>query len=52
MFKIIPNKMTLKDGSDPNEEYLIKLNNVVKAYKTDAGDFLALKNINLSLRCF
>ena len=49
MFKIIPNKMPLKDGSDPNEEYLIKLNNVVKAYKTDAGDFLALKNINLSI---
>jgi len=30
-------------------ENLIKLNTVVKAYKTDAGDFLALKGVNLSI---
>jgi len=34
-----------RDGA----KYLIKLNNVVKAYKTQAGDFLALKNVNLSI---
>jgi len=30
-------------------ENLIKLNTVVKAYKTDAGDFLALKGVNLTI---
>ncbi|HLV33948.1 MAG TPA: ATP-binding cassette domain-containing protein [Spirillospora sp.] len=30
-------------------EHLIELRNVVKAYKTDAGDFLALKGINLAI---
>jgi branched-chain amino acid transport system ATP-binding protein len=32
-----------------NQNYLIKLNNIVKAYKTEAGDFLALKNVNLAI---
>jgi ABC-type lipoprotein export system ATPase subunit len=30
-------------------EHFIELRNVVKAYKTDAGDFLALKGINLTI---
>jgi ABC-type lipoprotein export system ATPase subunit len=29
--------------------YLIDLRNVKKAYKTEAGDFLALKNVNLTI---
>ena len=34
---------------DDEPRALIELRNVVKAYKTDAGDFLALKGINLSI---
>jgi putative ABC transport system ATP-binding protein len=50
MFRILPRKMSIEDRkSDQYDNYLIKLSNVVKAYKTDAGDFLALKNINLSI---
>jgi ABC-type lipoprotein export system ATPase subunit len=30
-------------------EHFIELRNVVKSYKTDAGDFLALKGINLTI---
>jgi ABC-type lipoprotein export system ATPase subunit len=49
MFKLLPKKLTLTDSTQDAGKYLIKLNNVVKAYKTEAGDFLALKNINLAI---
>jgi putative ABC transport system ATP-binding protein len=49
MFRIIPKKITIQDQTEHLDKYLIQLNNVVKAYKTDAGDFLALKNVNLSV---
>jgi len=49
MFNILPKKIVLTDTAQDTGKYLIKLNNVVKAYKTEAGDFLALKNINLSI---
>jgi ABC-type lipoprotein export system ATPase subunit len=50
MFRILPKKITYREGKMPgDEDYLIRLNNVVKAYKTEAGDFLALKNISLSI---
>jgi len=50
MFRILPLKITNKEGRLRGEdEALIQLKNVVKAYKTEAGDFLALKNINLSI---
>ena len=49
MINIFPRK-TAANGTDPQTgQYLIRLNNVVKAYKTQAGDFLALKNVNLSI---
>ena len=37
------------NGHNNSAESLINLTNVVKAYKTDAGDFLALKGINLTI---
>jgi putative ABC transport system ATP-binding protein len=50
MFRILPRKISLTEQkNEQDRNYLIKLNNVVKSYKTEAGDFLALKNINLSI---
>jgi ABC-type lipoprotein export system ATPase subunit len=37
------------DPNDQQPQHLIELKDVVKAYKTDAGDFLALKGINLTV---
>ncbi len=49
MFRILPKKITIQDKTEHMDKYLIQLNNVVKTYKTEAGDFLALKNISLSV---
>jgi ABC-type lipoprotein export system ATPase subunit len=49
MFRLLPKKITLIDTLQDPGKYLIRLNSVVKAYKTEAGDFLALKNVNLSI---
>jgi putative ABC transport system ATP-binding protein len=49
MFRILPRKIDFQGQGNASEKYLIQLNNVVKAYKTEAGDFIALKNINLSI---
>jgi putative ABC transport system ATP-binding protein len=49
MFKLLPKKIAIQDKIIQHEEYLIKLQDVVKAYKTEAGDFLALKNVSLSI---
>jgi putative ABC transport system ATP-binding protein len=49
MFRILPSKTSIQDNLIRHEDYLIKLQNVVKAYKTEAGDFLALKNVSLSI---
>ena len=49
MFDLLPKKIVLTDTQQDTGKYLIKLNNVVKAYKTEAGDFVALKNINLTI---
>jgi ABC-type lipoprotein export system ATPase subunit len=37
------------NGHSQEPEHLIELRQVVKAYKTDAGDFLALKGVNLTI---
>src|SRR5512139_2413915 len=37
------------NGSSYDGEHLIDLRNVIKAYKTEAGDFLALRGINLTI---
>jgi ABC-type lipoprotein export system ATPase subunit len=49
MFKMLPKKLAITETHLADGKYLIKLKDVVKAYKTDAGDFLALKNVNLSI---
>ncbi len=50
MMRILPKKIGIQDkGLNESEKYLITLNNVIKAYKTEAGDFIALKNINLNI---
>ncbi len=49
MFKILPRKISSTDVDQRGDEYLIQLKDVVKAYHTQAGDFLALKNINLCI---
>jgi len=49
MFRILPKKINIQDEVERGDKYLIQLNNVLKAYKTEAGDFLALKNISLSV---
>ena len=38
-----------KPEGEPPGDYLIDLRKVVKAYKTEAGDFIALKGINLTI---
>ena len=40
---------TPSEAQRQNAEHLIRVNDVVKAYKTEAGDFLALKNVNLTI---
>ena len=37
-----------QDGNYPAER-LIQLDNIVKAYKTEAGDFIALRDVNLTI---
>jgi putative ABC transport system ATP-binding protein len=37
------------NGNGQQPEHLIDLRNVVKAYKTDAGEFLALKGVDLTI---
>lgn len=49
MFKMLPKKIAITENPQIDGQYLIHLKDVVKAYKTDAGDFLALKNVNLSI---
>jgi putative ABC transport system ATP-binding protein len=49
MFKILSKKIAIEDKIEQDDKYLIQVNNVFKLYKTEAGDFTALKNISLSI---
>jgi putative ABC transport system ATP-binding protein len=49
MFEFLTKKTAVADRNEQDDKYLIQLNNVVKAYKTEAGDFIALNNITLSI---
>jgi len=40
---------TINGEGNPSAEHLISLNNVIKAYKTEAGDFIALHDVKLTL---
>ncbi|MFC1966211.1 ATP-binding cassette domain-containing protein [Chloroflexota bacterium] len=47
MFKVLSRQMFKERNIHRYDEYLIQLHNVVKAYETEAVEFLALKNIKL-----
>ncbi len=49
MFRFIPKKVFEERNIHRYDEYLIQLHDVVKSYETDAGDFFALKNIELKI---
>jgi ABC-type lipoprotein export system ATPase subunit len=52
MLKLKPRKNNNEAGNEAgnhHDEHLIRLNNVVKAYKTEAGDFIALRDVNLTI---
>jgi len=49
MFKFLSKQMFKERDLHRYDEYLIQLRDVVKAYETEAGEFLALKNIKLSI---
>jgi len=38
-----------EEGNHPPVEHLISLSNIIKAYKTEAGDFIALRDVNLTI---
>ena len=47
MFKLLSKQMFKERNIHRYDEYLIQLQDVSKAYTTDAGAFLALKNVKL-----
>ncbi|MFC2009842.1 ATP-binding cassette domain-containing protein [Chloroflexota bacterium] len=47
--KLLSKRMFREENPHRYDEYLIKVDDVVKAYETEAGEFLALKNVNLSI---
>jgi ABC-type lipoprotein export system ATPase subunit len=52
MLKLKPRKNNNEAGNEAGnhpDEHLIRLDNIVKAYKTEAGDFIALRDVNLTI---
>jgi len=49
MFKFLSKQMLKEHDIHRYDEYLIQMQDVVKAYKTEAGEFLALKGIKLTI---
>jgi len=49
MLKFLSKQMFRERDIHKYDEYLIQLSNVVKAYETEAGEFLALKGIKLAI---
>ncbi|MEE8413376.1 MAG: ATP-binding cassette domain-containing protein [Dehalococcoidales bacterium] len=49
MFKFLSKQMFQESNIHRYDEYLIQMQDVVKTYKTEAGEFHALKNIKLSV---
>ena len=49
MFKLLSKQMFKERNIHRYDEYLIQMRDVVKAYETEAGEFLALKDIKLSV---
>jgi len=49
MLKFLSRQMFTERNIHRYDEYLIQMRNVVKAYETEAGEFLALKGIKLAI---
>ncbi|MFC2015055.1 ATP-binding cassette domain-containing protein [Chloroflexota bacterium] len=49
MFKVLTKKIFQESNVHRYDERLININNVSKAYQTEAGEFLALKSVNLEI---
>jgi ABC-type lipoprotein export system ATPase subunit len=49
MFKFLSKQMFQETNIHRYDEYLIQMRDVVKAYETEAGEFLALKEIKLAI---
>ena len=49
MFKFLSKQMFKERNIHRYDEYLIQIRDVVKAFETEAGEFLALKNIKLAI---
>lgn len=49
MFKFLSKQMFKERDLHRYDEYLIQVRDITKAYKTEAGDFLALKEVKLSV---
>ena len=49
MFRFLSSRMFKEGNIHRYDEYLINLQGVVKTYETDAGPFVALKNIKLAI---
>ena len=49
MFKFLSKQMFGERDLHRYDEYLIQMRDVVKAYETEAGEFLALKGIKLAI---
>jgi len=47
MFKFLSKNMFREESIHKYDEYLIQVRDIIKAYKTEAGEFTALKNVNL-----
>ncbi|MFC1917034.1 ATP-binding cassette domain-containing protein [Chloroflexota bacterium] len=49
MFRFIPKQVFKERNIHQYDEYLIRLQDIVKSYETNSGDFFALKNIKLQI---
>jgi len=49
MFKLLSRQTFKERDIHQYDEYLIQLQNVIKTYQTEAGDFFALNNIKLEI---
>jgi len=49
MFRFFGGKPQTKTENNSDSEHLITLKDIKKVYKTEAGDFLALRGIDLNI---
>jgi putative ABC transport system ATP-binding protein len=49
ILKFLSSRIFQEANPHQYEQYLIQVKDVIKAYETEAGEFLALKNVNLTV---